>query len=58
MPNRPKLRTTVNSGRKNTIFEWDVKPSGNAENIRCLTCKDNDGRLLMLKFKKIFFVKN
>ena len=46
----PKLKTVKHWEKEYDIkLEWDVKPSGNAENIRCLTCKDNDGRLQGLK---------
>ena len=46
----PKLKTVKNWKKEYDIkLEWDVKASGNAENIRCLTCKDNDGRLQGLK---------
>ena len=48
--NMPKLKTVKHWEKEYDIkLEWDVKPSGNAENIRCLTCKDNDGRLQGLK---------
>ena len=51
MPNHPKLKTVKNWEKEYDIkLERDVEPSGNAKNIRCLTCKDNDGRLLLLKF--------
>ena len=46
----PKLKTVKNWEKEDDIkLKWDVKPSGNAENIRCLTCKNNDGRLQGLK---------
>lgn len=42
----PKLKTVRNWEKEYNIkLEWDVKPNGNAENIRCFTCKDNDDRL-------------
>ena len=46
----PKLKTIRNWEKEYNIkLEWDAKPNGNAENIRCFTCKDNDDRLQGLK---------
>lgn len=42
----PKLKTVKNWAKEYNIkLEWDIKPGGNVENVRCSTCKEHDDRL-------------